>query len=64
MEIRSHFESPTFRMVREMQWMAGLQVLLVDGIIRAHDERGKVVDPKELERKAVGKALSRLNQLR
>jgi hypothetical protein len=34
----------------------GLQVLLMTGLIRAADERGTTIDPKELERKAVGKA--------
>lgn len=55
-DIRSHFEAPPFGWQRDIV-DGGLQVLLVAGIIRAHDERGKVVDPKELERKAVGKAL-------
>lgn len=33
-----------------------LQALLIAGIIRAHDEKGAIVDPRELERKAIGKA--------
>jgi hypothetical protein len=55
-DIRSHFEASPFGWPRDAVDGA-LQVLLVAGIIRAHDERGKVVDGKELERKAVGKAL-------
>ena len=35
----------------------GLQVLLVAGLIRAQDERGQTIDPKELERKSIGKTL-------
>ncbi|MEI6103977.1 MAG: BREX system P-loop protein BrxC [Methanothrix sp.] len=55
-DIRSHFEASPFGWPRDAVDGA-LQVLLVAGIIRAHDERGKVVEAKELERKAVGKAL-------
>jgi len=33
-----------------------LQVLLIAGLIRAQDDRGRTVDPKDLERKAIGKA--------
>jgi hypothetical protein len=35
----------------------GLQVLLVAGQIRAQDERGQTLDPKELERKTIGKVM-------
>jgi hypothetical protein len=38
----------------------GLQTLLVAGIIRAQDERGQLIDPKELERKAIGKAIFKI----
>lgn len=34
----------------------GLQALLIAGLVRAQDDRGRTVDPKELERKAIGKA--------
>ncbi len=34
----------------------GVQVLLIAGLIRAADERGTIIDPKELERRAIGKA--------
>ena len=56
MENRDHFEDAPFGWSRDAVDGA-LQVLLVAGIIRAHDERGRVVNPGELERKAVGKAL-------
>jgi len=34
----------------------GLHVLLIAGLIRAADERGTTLDPKEIERKAISKA--------
>ncbi len=55
LEIRGHFEDAPFGWSRDAV-DGGLQVLLVDGILRAHDERGKLIDPKGLERKAIGKA--------
>ena len=55
LEIRDHFEDAPFGWSRDAI-DGGLQVLLVDGIIRGHDERGKPIDFKELERKAIGKA--------
>lgn len=53
-DIRGHFESAPFGWSGDAV-DGGLQVLLVAGLIRAQDERGKIVDPKELERKAIGK---------
>lgn len=55
-DLRSHFVGSPFG------WSGdtidgGIQVLLVAGLIRAQDERGKTIDPKELERKSLGKAL-------
>lgn len=35
----------------------GLQVLMVAGLIRAQDERGQTIDPKDLERKTIGKTI-------
>jgi hypothetical protein len=35
----------------------GLQVLLVAGLIRAQDEQGQTIDPKDLERKVIGKTM-------
>jgi hypothetical protein len=34
-----------------------LQVLLVAGLIRAQDDKGQTIDPKDLERKAIGKTM-------
>jgi len=53
-DIRSHFEASPFGWSRDAV-DGGLQVLLVAGLIRSQDERGQVIDPKELERKAIGK---------
>ena len=53
-DIRSNFESSPYGWSRDAV-DGGLQVLLVAGLIRAQDERGQSLDPKELERKAVGK---------
>ncbi len=55
-DIRSYFEDENFG------WSGdaidgGLQVLLVAGLIRAQDEHGQSIDPRELERKAIGKAM-------
>lgn len=61
-DIRSHFEDSPFGWPRDAV-DGGLQVLLVAGIIRAHDERGRAVDSKELERKAVGKALFKVESV-
>ena len=53
-DIRDYFESDPYG------WPAdaidgGLQVLLVAGLIRAQDDRGQVIDPRELERRNVGR---------
>ncbi|QEP43020.1 BREX system P-loop protein BrxC [Ectothiorhodospiraceae bacterium BW-2] len=53
-DIRTHFEGHHYGWSRDAV-DGGLQVLLVAGLIRAHDERGQTVDPKELERKSIGK---------
>ncbi len=55
-DIRTHFESSPFGWSRDAV-DGGLQVLLLTGLIRAQDERGQVVDPRDLERKAIGKTL-------
>ena len=55
-DIRSHFESSPFGWSRDAVDGA-LQVLLVAGLIRAVDDRGKAVDFKSLERKAIGKTM-------
>ena len=38
----------------------GLQVLLVAGLIRAHDDHGQTVSPTELERRQIGKTLFKI----
>ncbi|MDX2030912.1 MAG: BREX system P-loop protein BrxC [Blastocatellia bacterium] len=53
-DLRGHFEGNPYGWSRDAVDGA-LQVLLVAGLIRALDERGQTVDPRELERKAVGK---------
>jgi len=55
-DIRDLLEGPPYGWSRDAVDGA-LQVLLVAGIIRAQDERGKTLDPRELERKAVGKVI-------
>jgi hypothetical protein len=54
-EIRGQFENAPYGWSGDAV-DGGLQVLLVAGLIRAADERGTVVDPKDLERKSVAKA--------
>lgn len=55
-DIRTQFEGLLYGWSRDAV-DGGLQVLLVAGLIRALDERGQAVDPKELERKSIGKTL-------
>jgi len=52
----THFESAPFGWARDTV-DGGLQVLLVAGLVRAQDERGKPVDPRGLERRAIGKTM-------
>ena len=55
-DIRTHFESPDFGWSRDA--IDGtLHVLLVAGLIRAHNDQGQVIDFLELERKNIGKSL-------
>jgi len=53
-DIRSNFEGSTYGWSRDAVDGA-LQVLLVAGLLRAENERGQPTDPRELERKAIGK---------
>ena len=53
-DIRTHFEDSPFGWPRDAV-DGGLQVLLVAGLIRAQYERGRVIDPRQLERKQIGK---------
>ncbi|MBA7549393.1 hypothetical protein ES705_41874 [subsurface metagenome] len=52
--IRTHFEDSPFGWPRDAV-DGGLQVLLVAGLIRAQDERGRVIEPRQLERKQISK---------
>jgi len=54
-DIRANFEGPPYGWSRDAV-DGGIQVLLVAGLVRAQDDKGQRVDPRELERKAVGKA--------
>jgi len=54
LDIRTHFESSPFGWSRDAV-DGGLHVLLNAGLIRAENDRGQTIDPKELERKAIGK---------
>jgi hypothetical protein len=58
-DIRNQFEDAPFGWSRDAV-DGGLQVLLVAGLIRAQDERGQTIDPKELERKAIGKVIFKI----
>ena len=55
-DIRTQFESSPYGWSRDAV-DGGLQALLVAGLIRAQDERGKTIHPNKLERKSVGKAI-------
>ncbi|MBR4984893.1 MAG: BREX system P-loop protein BrxC [Proteobacteria bacterium] len=54
-EIREQFEAAPYGWSRDAV-DGGLQILLVNGTIRALDERGQSISATELERKAIGKA--------
>lgn len=55
-DIRAHFEGAPFGWSGDAV-DGGIQVILVAGLIRAQDERGQTIDPKDLERKSLGKVL-------
>ena len=55
-DIRKAFEDAPFGWSRDAVDGA-LLVLLLSGLLRGRDESGKLADPKELERKNIGKAL-------
>lgn len=55
-DIREKFESSPYGWSRDTVDGA-MQALLVAGIIRAQDERGRQIDPRELDRRAMGKTL-------
>ena len=58
-EVRENFEAAPYGWSRDAVDGA-LQVLLIAGLIRAVDERGQTVDPRNLERKAIGKTLFKI----
>ncbi len=58
-DIRGRFESPPWGWSRDAV-DGGLQALLVAGLILARDEQGRLADPRELERKAIGKMAFRV----
>ena len=55
-DIRKNFEGATYGWPGDAV-DGGLQVLLVAGLIRAQDEKGQTIDPKDLERKVIGKTM-------
>jgi len=55
-DIRGNFESAPYGWSRDAIDGA-LQTLLVSGLVASQDEQGKHIEPKELERKAIGKAM-------
>ncbi len=55
-DIREHFEGPPYGWSRDAVDGA-LQVLLVAGLVRVYDEKGQAIDPRRLERRAIGKAV-------
>ena len=55
-DIRTQFETTPYGWPRDAI-DGGLQVLLVAGFIRVQDDHGQPVDPKELERKSIGKMM-------
>ncbi len=54
-DIRTHFEGPQYGWPRDAV-DGGLFILLVAGLARAEDNRGKSYEPSTLERKSLGKA--------
>jgi len=53
-DIRSNFLAPPYGWSQDAVDGA-LQTLLIAGLIRAQDDQGKPIDPRELERKAINK---------
>ncbi|ADH86834.1 BREX system P-loop protein BrxC [Desulfurivibrio alkaliphilus] len=55
-DIRVHFGGPPYGWSRDAV-DGGLHVLLIAGLVRAQDERGQAIDPRELDRNALGKVI-------
>jgi hypothetical protein len=53
-DIRTHFEASPYGWSRDAV-DGGLHTLLVTGAVRAQNEHGQSLDPKDLERKSIGK---------
>lgn len=53
-DIRVNFDNPPYGWSQDAI-DGGLQVLLNAGLIRAQNEKGQAIDPKDLERKSIGK---------
>ena len=60
-DIRSNFQEPPYGWSQDAVDGA-LQVLLVASLIRAQDEKGKPIDSRELERKAISKTQYRVEE--
>jgi len=58
-DIRSYFENSPFGWPRDSV-DGGMQVLLIAGLIRAQDDRGRAIDPKSLERKYINKTFFKI----
>lgn len=54
-DLRAHFDAPPYGWSRDAVDGA-LQVLASAGLLRVQDERGAPLDPRDLERSAIGKA--------
>ena len=61
-EIRQQFESSPYGWSKDAI-DGSLLVLLVSGLVRGCDERGKTIDGKELERKAIAKTLFKVEAI-
>ena len=58
-DLRAHFLKPPYGWDRDVVDGA-IQVMLVAGIIRATDDNANLIDPRDLDRSAIGKALLRI----
>lgn len=58
-DLRSHFEGSPYGWSRDAV-DGGLQCLLISGDVRAQDDRGQTIDPRELARKDIGKTFFKM----
>jgi hypothetical protein len=61
-DIRAHFEGTPYGWPHDAVDGA-LQVLLVAGLVRSQDDRGSIVDPKELDRKNINKTFFKVESV-